>query len=226
MVKGRFDPPVGRSSNDRSLRVPAEDRSRRSVFSNWSMGSSSGCRGLPVFSALALGSFLRREAEVTTKVLSSSRYREAARRKATAPPRAALCGRANRQAAIQLEISPRRDGHRFDQVVRANRRDFLRHRIPRHFHASRHLALLAPLAGRARSRAQPACLIVPARCEASLRGKGDRPPSPYPRFGFRAGFRARTNDDPEDNTPSSIESSSIGASLRAASPRSGRAGPG
>ena len=41
-------------------------------FSNGSMGGSSGCRDLPVFSARALGSFLRREAEVTTKVLSSS----------------------------------------------------------------------------------------------------------------------------------------------------------
>jgi hypothetical protein len=74
---------------------------------------------------------------VTTKVLSSSPISRA-RRKATAPPTAASCGRTNRQAAIQLEISPHRDGHRFEsprlhQEVRVNRRDFLRHRIPRHF---------------------------------------------------------------------------------------------
>ena len=67
-----IDPFTKPSANGRYLRVPAEDRSRRSVFCDGSTGSSSGCRGLPVFSALALGSFLRREAEVTTKVLSSS----------------------------------------------------------------------------------------------------------------------------------------------------------
>jgi hypothetical protein len=66
---------------------------------------------------------------VTTKVLSSSPISRA-RRKATAPPTAASCGRTNRQAAIQLEISPHRDGHRFEspqlhQEVRTKRRDFL-----------------------------------------------------------------------------------------------------
>ena len=73
-LRVEFDPFARPTRNGRYSRIPAEDRNRRVVFSNGSIGSSSGCRRLamPVFCALDLGFFLRRKAEVTTKVLSSS----------------------------------------------------------------------------------------------------------------------------------------------------------
>src|SRR5580704_10871049 len=43
---GRLDSFAKPSVNGRYLRIPAEDRSRRIVFSNGSTGSSSGCRRL------------------------------------------------------------------------------------------------------------------------------------------------------------------------------------